>query len=126
MNYAFVLDTDKKPLTPCRPMRARQLLKEGKAAVFRRHPFTIILKAAKPNAVVAPVRIKIDPGATTTGLAVVSERAHEVLFAAELEHRGKAIRASLESRRALRSARRNRKTRYRPARFNNRRRPERR
>jgi 5-methylcytosine-specific restriction endonuclease McrA len=124
MNYAFVLDTDKKPLTPCRPMRARQLLKGGKAAVFRRFPFTIILKAAKTNAVVAPVRVKIDPGATTTGLALVSERTHEVLFAAELEHRSKAIRASLESRAALRRGRRNRKTRYRPARFNNRTRPD--
>jgi 5-methylcytosine-specific restriction endonuclease McrA len=123
MNYAFVLDTDKQPLTPCRPVRARHLLKEGKAAVFRRYPFTIILKAAKPDAVVAPVRVKIDPGATTTGLAVISERTHEVLFAAELEHRGKAIRASLESRRALRSGRRNRKTRYRPARFDNRTKP---
>ena len=124
MNRVFVLDTDKRPLTPCRPARARQLLSEGKAAVFRRYPFTIILKAAKPDAVVAPVRVKIDPGATTTGLAVVSEHTGEVMFAAELEHRGKAIRSALESRRALRSARRNRKTRYRPARFDNRRRPD--
>jgi 5-methylcytosine-specific restriction endonuclease McrA len=124
MNRVFVLDTDKRPLTPCRPARARQLLSEGKAAVFRRYPFTIILKTAKPDAVVAPVRVKIDPGATTTGLALVSERTHEVLFAAELDHRGKTIRASLESRAALRRSRRNHKTRYRPARFDNRTRPD--
>ena len=124
MQRVFVLDTNKNPLTPCRPARARQLLSEGKAAVFRRYPFTIILKAAKPDAVVAPMRVKIDPGATTTGLALVSDRTHEVLFAAELEHRGKAIRASLESRTALRRGRRNRKTRYRPARFDNRTRPD--
>ena len=123
MQRVFVLDTSKKPLTPCRPARARQLLSEGKAAVFRRYPFTIILMAATPDAVVAPVRVKIDPGATTTGLAVVSERTHQVLFAAELEHRGKAIRASLEGRATLRRGRRNRKTRYRPARFDNRTRP---
>lgn len=124
MNSVFVLDADKKPLTPCRPARARQLLSEGKAAVFRRYPFTIILKKPMPGAVVTPVRVKIDPGAKTTGFAVVSERANRVIFAAELTHRGNAIRGALTSRRALRRARRSRKTRYRAARFDNRTRPE--
>ncbi len=41
---AFVLDKDRKPLMPCHAARARKLLKKGKAAVFRRFPFTIILK----------------------------------------------------------------------------------
>lgn len=40
----FVLDSNRKPLDPCHPARARKLLKAGKAAVFRRYPFTIILK----------------------------------------------------------------------------------
>ncbi|MCP4112216.1 MAG: hypothetical protein GY749_42955 [Desulfobacteraceae bacterium] len=40
----FVSDTDGKPLNPCRPSGARQLLKQGKAAVFRCFPFTVILK----------------------------------------------------------------------------------
>jgi hypothetical protein len=44
VNYVLVLDTNKKPLTPCQPGVARSLLKAGKAAVFRRYPFTIILK----------------------------------------------------------------------------------
>lgn len=120
MFRVFVLDTEKKPLTPCRPARARQLLTEGKAAVFRRYPFTIILKVPMPDAVVDPMRVKVDPGSKTTGLAVVSERTHEVVFAAELQHRGQAIKKSLDSRRSIRRSRRNRKTRYRPARFNNR------
>ena len=44
MQRVFVVDTDKKPLSPCAPARARMLLRKGKAAVYRREPFTIILK----------------------------------------------------------------------------------
>src|SRR6266542_2381146 len=40
----FVLDAQKKPLTPCAPAVARKLLASGRAAVLRRYPFTIILK----------------------------------------------------------------------------------
>lgn len=123
MSRVFVLDSNKKPLTPCNRARARLLLSGGKAAVFLRFPFTIILKVSMPDAVVDPVRVKIDPGAKTTGLAVVSERTGNVVFAAELTHRGAAIRDALASRRALRRARRGRKTRYRQARFLNRTRP---
>ncbi|MGB8687872.1 MAG: RRXRR domain-containing protein [Microcoleus sp.] len=43
-NFAFVLDTNKRPLDPVPPAKARLLLNQGKAAVFRRYPFTIILK----------------------------------------------------------------------------------
>ncbi len=43
-NFAFVLDTNKRPLDPVHPAKARLLLSQGKAAVFRRYPFTIILK----------------------------------------------------------------------------------
>ena len=42
--YVFVLDKNRQPLDPCHPARARELLKAGKAAVFRRYPFTIVLK----------------------------------------------------------------------------------
>ncbi|MDC0834207.1 RRXRR domain-containing protein, partial [Geitlerinema sp. CS-897] len=41
--HVFVLDKDKKPLAPCHPAKARRLLKSGRASVFRRYPFTIIL-----------------------------------------------------------------------------------
>ena len=43
---------------------------------------------------------------------------------AELEHRGRIIKKNLDSRRAIRRSRRQRKTRYRASRFNNRTRPE--
>jgi hypothetical protein len=113
-NQIFVLDTNHKPLTPCTAGMARSLLKAGRAAVFRQFPFTIILKkevAATPE----PIEIKIDAGSKTTGLALVQDE--KVIFGAELSHRGQAIKNNLESRRSLRRGRRNRKTRYRQARF---------
>jgi 5-methylcytosine-specific restriction endonuclease McrA len=116
-NFVFVIDTNHKPLNPCKPGVARSLLDNGKAAVFRRYPFTIILKKAvdmEPD----PLVLKIDPGSKTTGFAILNN--HQVIFAAELTHRGQVIKASLESRRASRRNRRARHTRYRPARFLNR------
>jgi hypothetical protein len=115
-----VLDTNKKTLAPPPPRRARLLLKSGKAAVFRRYPFTIILKREIVNPTMPDLKIKIDPGSKKTGVAIVNQQTGEVIFAAEIEHRGQAIKASLDSRRSLRRARRQRKTRYRKPRFDNR------
>lgn len=119
MNHVFVVDAERKPLSMCHPARARALLREGKAAVLRLLPFTVILKEVMPDAVVKPMKVKIDPGSKTTGIALV-DTGDRVLFAAELTHRGQAIKNALESRRALRRGRRNRNTRYRAARFDNR------
>jgi 5-methylcytosine-specific restriction endonuclease McrA len=116
--FVFVLDSSKKQLNPTHPARARKLLKQGKAAVFKRYPFTIILKEEVERANNQELRIKIDPGAKTTGLAVL--RNEVVLWAAELTHRGFQIREALTSRRQSRRSRRNRKTRYRQPRFNSR------
>ena len=120
-NQIFVLDTNCKPLTPCKPSMARKLLNANKAAVFRQFPFTIILKK-EVQATPEPIEIKIDAGSKTTGFALVQDV--KVVFGAELTHRGQAIKNSLESRRFLRRGRRNRKTRYRQARFLNRTRPK--
>lgn len=122
MSNVFVLDTNKQPLNPVHPGRARILLSTGKAAVWRRYPFTIILKQAIEHPVIVPLRLKLDPGSKTTGLALVDDASGEVVFAAELVHRGQAIRDALASRRAVRRSRRSRTTRYRPPRFQNRRR----
>ena len=121
MSKVFVLDTHKLPLNPVHPGRARILLSSGKAAVYRRFPFTIILKVAVEEPNVAPLRIKIDPGANTTGIAIVNNASGEVVFAANLKHRGFAITDSLIRRRSVRRGRRQRRTRYRQPRFNNRR-----
>jgi 5-methylcytosine-specific restriction endonuclease McrA len=120
-NFAFVLNSNKQPLDPIHPGTARQLLKAGKAAVFRMYPFTIIYKQ-EVNQVSNPIEIKLDPGSKTTGVALVQDS--KVIWAAELTHRGRNIQASLESRRAIRGNRRARKTRYRQARFLNRARPK--
>ena len=120
MSKVFVLDTNKQPLNPIHPGRARMLLAQGKAAVLRRYPFTLILKEEVLNSQVEPLQIKIDPGAKTTGIALVNETTGEVVWIAELQHRGFQIRDALTSRRQLRRSRRNRKTRYRKPRFLNR------
>ncbi|MDQ2904810.1 MAG: RNA-guided endonuclease IscB [Ktedonobacteraceae bacterium] len=122
MSNVFVVDTKKQPLPPVHPGRARVLLSQGKAAVFKRFPFTIILKVAIEHPAVQPLRIKLDPGSKTTGIAIVNDAAGDVVFAAELTHRGEAIKKALDQRRAVRRGRRQRKTRYRKPRFANRRR----
>ncbi|MBS9387318.1 MAG: RRXRR domain-containing protein [Dolichospermum sp. BR01] len=119
MSKVFVIDTDKQPLNPIHSAQARQLLRNGKAAVFRRFPFTIILKESRPDFSVSPLRLKIDPGAKHTGIALINDATGEVVFAAELKHRGFVIRDALTSRRQLRRSRRGRKTRYRKPRFLN-------
>ncbi|NNJ09474.1 HNH endonuclease [Chloroflexales bacterium ZM16-3] len=125
MSLVFVLSSDGQPLDPCHPARARRLLDHGKAAVWRRYPFTIRLNARTAAASVThPHRLKLDPGSKTTGIAVVAEASGRVVWAGELTHRGQAIRDALLSRRVSRRSRRQRKTRYRQPRFRNRRRPE--
>ena len=113
MSQVFVFDTNKQPLNPVHPGDARLLLKQGKAAVYRSYPFTIILKSEVEHPEVQPSHLKIDPGSKTTGLAIVNDATGDVVWGAELSHRGQAIKHALESRRALRRSRRNRKTRYR-------------
>jgi len=121
MNEVFVLDSNKKPIDSCHPAVARKLLKNQKAAIFRRYPFTIILfKAVESNT--QPVELKLDPGSKTTGIALV--RNSQVIWGAELTHRGSQIKSDLDSRRSIRRSRRNRKTRYRKPRFLNRTRPK--
>jgi 5-methylcytosine-specific restriction endonuclease McrA len=122
MSGVFVVDREKRPLVPIHPGSARWLLTHQKAAVFKRYPFTIILKQGEAEQRPAVVRLKIDPGSKTTGLALVDDASGQVVWAAEVTHRGQAIKKRVATRRTLRRARRQRKTRYRAPRFNNRRR----
>ena len=124
MSYVFVVDMNRKPLNPVHPGEARYLLKAGKAAVLKRFPFTLILKHSVLQPRLSPLRVKIDPGSKTTGIAVVNDATGKVVFAAELSHRGQAIRDALLSRRGVRASRRARHTRYRKPRFQNRTRPK--
>src|SRR5215470_2350775 len=85
-------DTTRQPRNPVHPGRARLLLASGKAAVFSRYPFTIILKRVVEHPEVHPLRLKIDPGSQTTGMALVHDPSGEVVWVAELTHRGEQIK----------------------------------
>jgi 5-methylcytosine-specific restriction endonuclease McrA len=122
----FVLDKHKKPLMPCMEKRARLLLERKKAVIHKIMPFTIRLKE-RARGEIQPVRVKLDPGSKTTGTAVVREAGEgqqSVLFLAELQHRGHAIRDALKQRSAFRRRRRSANLRYRAPRFLNRAKPK--
>ena len=120
----FVLDKRKHPLMPCSEKRARLLLARGRAVVVKHYPFTIRLKD-RISGEIQPLRVKIDPGSRHTGMAVVRETGEKltVLNLFQLNHRGLSISENLTSRRAMRNRRRG-NLRYRPARFNNRTKPQ--
>ena len=124
----FVLDTKKKPLMPCTPKRARQLLARGRAVVHRVAPFVIRLKDRQvEDSVLQPLALKIDPGSQTTGmtLARVEDRSegaiHHAVLLAEVQHRGHEVRARKVTQRHARRRRRSANLRHRAARAANRR-----
>ena len=121
MQRVFVLDKKKTPLMPCHSARARELLKRGKAKIFRFKPFTIIL-TQREGGDIQSIECKIDPGSKKSGIALVGnfKRGKKVIFAINLEHKAILVIKALLARRASRRSRRNRKTRYRAPRFNNR------
>lgn len=112
----YVLNKHGQPLMPCKPQRARKLLQQGKASVVRRTPFTIRLKYGT-SGYKQPVSLGVDAGTKNIGLSATTES--QVLFEAEVKLRTD-IQELLATRRALRRARRNRRTRYRKPRFLNR------
>lgn len=123
----FVLDRKHRPLMPCRPARARRLLKSGRARVVRLFPFTIRLTDRLiEDSKLQPVLVKIDPGSRRSGFAVVrvdEKGQHHALFFIELVHRGESIRGALTGRSAHRRWRRG-NLRHRAPRFLNRTRPQ--
>ena len=125
-NKVLVLDTNRKPLMPCYPARAKKLLNSGRASVFRRFPFTIILHdRTLEESKLQDMEIKIDQGSKTTGVALIvhGKKSSTVTLAAHIEHRTN-VKSGLDSRRAIRRSRRHRKTRYRQAKFLNRTKPK--
>lgn len=122
-----VLSKDKRPLDPCTPARARELLAKGRAVVVRVVPFVIRLKdRTVTESVTHPHVVKVDPGSKFTGLAVarVDGGTHGAVWLGELIHRGLQIKLRLSARAALRRGRRSRNLRYRAPRFLNRTKPK--
>jgi N6-L-threonylcarbamoyladenine synthase len=113
----YVLNQNGQPLMPTENHRmVRLLLKNKKAKVVRRTPFTIKLMV-KTKEFVQPVTLGVDAGSKTIGLSA-STKIKE-LFAVELKPRNDVVK-NLSTRREFRRARRNRKTRYRKERRDNR------
>ena len=119
MSEVSVLDTHKRVLEPCHPAVARRLLREGKAAVFKRYPFTIILKREVSDPETTDYTLSIDPGSRCTGMAITDSE-NNIVACFELHHRGQAIKKRLSDKAGYRRSRRTRKLRYRPARWANR------
>ena len=117
----FVLDKSKKPLSPCHPAKARKLLKQGRAVIHKKYPFTIHLRDTISNDEEnkQEYRLKIDYGSKITGLAIL--QGNKVIWLAELHHKSN-IKYNLDARRGFRRRRRNANLRYRKPRFNNRKR----
>ncbi len=119
MTVVYMLAPDRTPLMPCTPVIARLLLKEGKAKVIRRTPFTIKLLDHPQTTYTQALTLGVDTGSSVIGSAVADEHGH-VLYLSEVQIRND-IAQTLKKRAASRRHRRQRKTRYRPARWLNRR-----
>jgi 5-methylcytosine-specific restriction endonuclease McrA len=121
----FVLDRSGRALMPCSQKRAKLLLERGRARVHRLLPFVIRLIDRKAeDSAFQMVRVKLDPGSKTTGIALVREISEStdvaVLSLIELVHRGRQISEALTARRQMRRRRRGTNLRHRAPRFNNR------
>jgi 5-methylcytosine-specific restriction endonuclease McrA len=115
-NYVFLLNADKTFLNMIPPARARVLQSKGKAAVFRRYPYVLILKQQVEDPLLKEYRLKIDPGSKGTGFAI--QCGEEIVFLMELNHRSDVIESNLKARAGFRKGRRSRNLRYRKKRFN--------
>ncbi len=116
MIMVYVINKHGKPLMPCDNARARQLLRQKKAKVVRRDIFTIQLLHGS-SGYKQDVTLGVDTGSKFVGLSATTEK--QELFSAEMRLRDDVVKL-IADRKMLRRDRRNRKTRYRMSRFNNR------
>ena len=115
-NKVYVINKHGRPLMPCSPAKARHLLDEGKAKIKKRTPFTIQLVYGS-SGYTQEVILGVDAGSKTIGMSASTTK--EELLSAEVKPRNDVVDL-LSTRREFRRARRNRKTRYRKPRFDNR------
>ena len=118
VDMVYVLNQDGRPLMPCSSVMARLLLMQGKAKVKRRTPFTIQLRYKTDTEYVQPLTHGLDSGSSKVGSAVSDEKGH-VLYLSQIDIRND-IADKMKQRSKYRRNRRNRKTRYRKARWLNR------
>ncbi len=114
--YVYVINKNGNPLMPCKPAKAKHLLKAGKAKVIKRTPFTIkLLWDCEENT--QEVVAGMDTGSKTIGCAAIANG--KVVYQSEVQIR-QDVSKKMEQRRMYRRNRRSRKTRYRKARWQNR------
>lgn len=113
----YVISQEGKPLMPCSNVIARLLLKNGKAKVKKREPFTIKLTYKTTN-YTQNLTLGVDTGSGTLGSAVVRDNG-DVVYMSEVTVRND-ITDKMTQRAGYRRNRRSRKTRYRKARWLNR------
>jgi len=111
----YVINQNGHPLMPCKPSKARKLLRDGKAIAVHRSPFTIKLLWDCEEQV-QEVTLGIDKGSRFTGFCCVGKG--KILLSGELHHR-LDVKDKMDGRRTNRHNRRRRKW-HRPPRFHNR------
>lgn len=117
--FVYVLDKNGQPLMPTQRFgKVRRLLRDKKAKVVKRCPFTIRLLYEPETKIVQDIVLGVDTGSKYVGVACVGN--DKVLYQAQVELRDD-IKKKMDSRRMCRRNRRFRKTRYRKCRFLNRR-----
>jgi 5-methylcytosine-specific restriction endonuclease McrA len=115
MMKVYVINKNGNPLMPCKPAKARKLLRDGKAKPVKRVPFTIQLTwDCEEN--LQPITIGIDKGSKITGFCAIANG--EILMSGYINHRTD-VKKNLETRAANRRQRRSRLW-YRAPRFDNR------
>lgn len=115
----YVLNKNGQPLMPTENhAKVRVLLKQGKANVVNRCQFTIQLMYDTTN-YTQTATLGVDSGSKHIGISATTK--DKVLYEADVALRNDIV-GLISTRKELRHSRRNRKTRYRKPRFNNRRR----
>ena len=111
----YILNQNGKPLMPCKPFRARKLLRQNKAKVVKPEPFTIQLLHGS-SGYKQEITLGVDAGSKAVGLSATTNK--KELFSAEVQLRNDIVDL-LSTRRQNRRTRRNR-LRFRKPRFLNR------
>ena len=111
----YVISIEGRPLMPCKEAKARKLLKQNTAKIYKREPFTIQLLFECENQT-QDITLGVDAGSKHIGLSATTNS--KELYSADVELRNNIVNL-LSTRREARRTRRNR-LRYRAPRFNNR------
>lgn len=117
MEFVYVIDKNKNPLMPTKRFgKVRRLLKEKKAKVYQREPFTIQLLYEPETHVVEDITLGVDAGSKHIGISASSVK--QEYYVGDIEIRNDIVKL-ISTRRANRRTRRS-NLRHREPRFNNR------